>query len=768
MRFSDAILDEIRSRLPVSEVVGRRVELKRKGSEYVGLSPFKEERSPSFTVNDDKQFYHDFSSGKHGDIFAFLMETEGVDFQQAVETLAAQAGVALPTDDGRRSSNGAAPRRQAEANDDEPPFDPDAYDLDRVASPSVQPQQTRREITKTYDYANANGDLLYQVCRMEWVEEGGRRKKTFMQRRPAGDGHWIWGLSAGEFLQSRNGDWYQATKDRVAKWKGAPRRYIASDVKHGLFRLAEMREEAGDDTVIFLPEGEKDVETLREMGLVATTNSGGAKNWSNEIAEAFRGRDVVILLDNDDPGRERGTIIGLTLAGVARRTRVLDIASIWDGAPKGADVSDWARQREGTADELMEVVTKLPTWTAPPFISRFGGLSFEDLDLPGPEHGYVIDGWITTGDKSVIGGASLSGKSFLAIHMAMCIATGRDFYGCKVMRPGLVIYQAGEGGRGIKKRFRAWRDTFGAEGHRTPIYIQTSRIDIHAADGDIAAYIEEVKAISRHYNMPVVALFVDTLAKASGAADENSSRDMGAVMGNIDKIADALPGCHVSLVHHLNAGGTKLRGHTSVYAGVDQVILVAKEEDENGVKTKISTAKLDKQKDDEDGATIRFEIVQIEIGHRPADGKPITSCVTLPAGQAVEARSSARKERTASLTDDQANIYTALQDALAEHGVPPPPVLKLPKSIAKVVTVKEWYEAYRAVTSKEDAAVRQAMARASDKFVRLRIMGRINPWVWVTNRPVGQVARSGETPAGTATGRQEEFPEIDNTEFAPR
>src|SRR5271169_896378 len=96
MRFTPQFLDELRARLPVSEVVGRRVKLKKAGREFVGLSPFNQEKTPSFTVNDQKGFYHDFSTGKHGNIFDFLMETEGVSFPEAVERLAAMAGLPLP------------------------------------------------------------------------------------------------------------------------------------------------------------------------------------------------------------------------------------------------------------------------------------------------------------------------------------------------------------------------------------------------------------------------------------------------------------------------------------------------------------------------------------------------------------------------------------------------------------------------------------------------------------------------------------------------
>src|SRR5258705_9862095 len=96
MRFTPQCLDDLRARLPVSEVVGRRVKLEKAGREWKGLSPFQQEKSPSFTVNDQKGFYHDFSSGKHGDIISFLMETGGVGFAEAVERLASMAGMPLP------------------------------------------------------------------------------------------------------------------------------------------------------------------------------------------------------------------------------------------------------------------------------------------------------------------------------------------------------------------------------------------------------------------------------------------------------------------------------------------------------------------------------------------------------------------------------------------------------------------------------------------------------------------------------------------------
>ena len=96
MRFTPQFLDELRARLSVSEVVGKRVKLKKAGREWKGLSPFQQEKTPSFYVNDQKGFYHDFSSGKHGDIINFVMETDGLPFAEAVERLASMAGLPLP------------------------------------------------------------------------------------------------------------------------------------------------------------------------------------------------------------------------------------------------------------------------------------------------------------------------------------------------------------------------------------------------------------------------------------------------------------------------------------------------------------------------------------------------------------------------------------------------------------------------------------------------------------------------------------------------
>ena len=95
MKYPKEYLDEIKLRLKVSQVVGKHVKLKKRGKEFIGLSPFSNEKTPSFTVNDDKGFYHCFSSSEHGNIFDFLMKTKDYKFGEAVRVLAIEAGMQL-------------------------------------------------------------------------------------------------------------------------------------------------------------------------------------------------------------------------------------------------------------------------------------------------------------------------------------------------------------------------------------------------------------------------------------------------------------------------------------------------------------------------------------------------------------------------------------------------------------------------------------------------------------------------------------------------
>jgi DNA primase len=154
-----------------------------------------------------------------------------------------------------------------------------------------QPERTENSrIVAEYDYTDEQGNLLYQVVRYQ--------PKDFKQRRPDGCGGWIW----------RKGS------------------------RQVLYHLPEVLEAP----IVFVVEGERDVETLREYGFVATTNAGGAKaHWAPQFTEALRGREVILIPDNDAPGRKRVVNIARALLGKVARLIVLEL----EGGAK--DVSEW-------------------------------------------------------------------------------------------------------------------------------------------------------------------------------------------------------------------------------------------------------------------------------------------------------------------------------------------------------------------------------------------------------------------------------------------
>ena len=268
----------------------------------------------------------------------------------------------------------------------------------------------------------------------------------------------------------------------------------------------------------------------------------------------------------------------------------------------------------------------------PPIKSRFGAMSLDELDDAGLEHDWLVSGWLSSHDRSVLAGDSKAGKSFLAIEIALSVAFGRDVFGLPTKKGG-VIYQVGEGLLGFKKRLRAWRSYYGADYTReVPFRLFQRSIDIYRDFDQVDALIEEILAHAKLFDVPLRLVIIDTLAKASIGADENAVKDMGIVMRNVEQI-NIKTGAHVMLIHHLTKGGV-VRGTTSLYAGVDQVLLLTRDE-----QTLVRTLSLDKQKDDEEGGTLSFELEKVVLG-QDETGRQVTSCICM----AVSERDRVRRE----------------------------------------------------------------------------------------------------------------------------
>ncbi|AMS41181.1 AAA family ATPase [Aminobacter aminovorans] len=543
-------------------------------------------KNGSFSVDLVKNTWHDHEDQSGGGVLDLLRAFKGYEKPEAVEWLQEQGYL-----ERRERPNGAAEGTSPQGKfagfmDDWP--------------------------VATFEYFDDRGRLAYEV--LKFAKTAPRR---YMQRRPHPAGGWIWGLQEGLYGKTRSGDWFKAKEGKHYEaeetFEEAPR---------WLYRRDEVLAAIKDGRPVVLVGGEKDVETIRAWDLVATTNAGGEKYWRESFDDDLAGADIIICGDNDDTGRQRTMLRGASLKPRAKSVRVLDLAVHWKEMPEKNDVSDWKEKAGGNAEKFAVLLKKAPPWT-PVRPREFGAYYHDEIDGPGLEYDYIIDGLLTSRGRSVFGGPSGSGKSFFALHAAYCIGRGHEFFGHAVERGG-VIYQAGEGGLGMKKRQKAYRKHFKVEDDEDiPLVVLPAKVDLFAREGDTDKLIATIKAIKITMSVPLRVVFIDTLATATIGADENSGKDMSVVLANIARIEHEC-GVHVCLVHHMNADGKKLRGHTSIHANVDTVVVITMDEN-----TRIRTARLAKQKDDEDGLKIPFTLASVEVGENPKTGKPITSCVVL-------------------------------------------------------------------------------------------------------------------------------------------
>jgi hypothetical protein len=578
----------------------------------------------------------------------------------------------------------------------------------------------------TFEYFDDRGRLAYEV--LKFPKTAARR---YMQRRRHPAGGWIWGLQEGLYGKVKSGDWFKAK---------AGKHYEAEEnieeAVRWLYRRDEVLAAIKAGTSVILVEGEKDVETLREWGFVATTNAGGAKYWTDAFDDELAGADIIICGDNDDASRQRTLMRGAGLKPKAKSVRVLDLALHWKDMPEKADVSDWKEKAGGTADQFAALLKKAKIWT-PVRPRDFGAYYHDEIDGPGLAYDYLIDGLLTTRGRSVIGGPSGSGKSFLALHAAYCICRGQEFFGCQVERGG-VIYQAGEGGLGMKKRQKAYRKHFGvADDEDIPLVVLPAKVDLFARDGDTEKLIATIKAIKITMSVPLRAVFIDTLATATIGADENSGKDMSVVLANIARIEEECA-VHVCLVHHMNADGKKLRGHTSIHANVDTVILVTKDENTN-----IRTARLTKQKDDEDGLKIPFSLASVAVGTNPKTDREITSCVVLTVDEKEKLKQE-QQQYGFSTRPSEVKFLVPLFKAIQRHGVfvatekdgPAEAVGKHVVRLEYFLDVAVEMDATEEDKTKARERIRKHFENNNKFLLKAGVIAVHRPYVWWTGKPI--------------------------------
>ncbi|MDQ3919586.1 MAG: AAA family ATPase [Acidobacteriota bacterium] len=397
----------------------------------------------------------------------------------------------------------------------------------------------RARVVSTYDYRDEAGALLYQAVRLE--------PKDFRQRKPDGAGGWAYKLN------------------------GVPR---------VPYRLPELLAAPTEETV-FIVEGEKDADRLSALGLVATTNAGGAGKWRDEFSDYLRGRRVVVIPDNDEPGRDHAARVAQSLCGVGAEVRLLSLP----GLPPKGDVSDWL-DSGGLVDELLVLADSAPAFSGgegatAPKVKSLTLVCMADVE---PETvRWLWHPYIPFGKLTVLEGQAGLGKSWLTCALASAVSRGGALPGCEPFEPGNVVMLSAEDGLADTVRPR-----LGAMG------ADVSRVfavkELFALDSLGMLLLEEKVAEAR----PALVIIDPLFAYTGGKVDINRANECRAVTAPLAALAERY-GCALVAVRHLSkskGGGDALNagiGSVDITAAARSVLLVGKDPDDEKRRAVVQT-----------------------------------------------------------------------------------------------------------------------------------------------------------------------------------
>lgn len=526
------------------------------------------------------------------------------------------------------------------------------FGIQKRMQESIKPA---RFMSACYDYVDENGEVKYQVQRFE--------PKTFRQRRPDEKGDWVYNMQGVEALP---------------------------------YRLPDIM--AKPNMPIFIVEGEKAADKLAKIGLLATSNHGGAKNWKAELNRHFKGRRIVILPDNDEAGSAHADLVVSELFGVADMIKRLELP----GLPLKGDVVDWLEAGNGL-EALLAAVKDTPVIESAPELKAVEAAPEADSDLfefVGAEYlrnmppinwaiGEGDAGIITAHGLTVLYGAPGAGKSFIALDMALSIANGVAWQGMPV-KAGKVLYIAGEGVGGLGKRLKAW-EMHNKVKDKGNLYILPIAVNFREGN-EVEKLMRSIDKAGDGWSC----VFVDTVARSLVGADENSATELGLWVAAADSVKTHCR-CALVGVHHSGKDSSRgMRGSSALLGAVDSSLVVTKDDG-------FVTMKCEKQKDAEPADDHVFEMVEVAL----MDGASIVL---------KKADEAAPKPRRKTDENEQLAIE-ALQNLLIDQGV-------------KAVTNKSWADAHRLKCPDLD---RRRASDARHALVRKRIVASDNGKVWIIN-----------------------------------
>ena len=358
MKYPKNYLEEIKLRLKVSQVVGKSVKLKRRGKEFVGLSPFTSEKTPSFTVSDEKGFYHCFSSGEHGNIFDFLMKTQSLKFGEAVRQLASEAGMQ--------------------------PYKFTSFDLEKE-------KRYQRYINILKDYSDHHHKLIFEnnSIAMDYLKKRGIKKETIVEFQigfvPGNSdyyNHLCKEFNEQEILQT--GLFYKNEKynkfvnrfhsriifpirnivgdviafggriiedKKIAKYINSPETEFYKKGRH-IFNLDKAKSAPNRNQEVIVVEGYMDVISIYSSGIKNVVSNSGIALTENQISLIWKFfSNPIVCLDGDSSGQKAALRIAENLLPHIKENNKIGFVAL----SNGMDPDDYIKEKgKENFQKLME------------------------------------------------------------------------------------------------------------------------------------------------------------------------------------------------------------------------------------------------------------------------------------------------------------------------------------------------------------------------------------------------------------------------------
>lgn len=359
--------EEVRSRLDIEDIVGEYVQLKRAGRNLKGLSPFTNEKTPSFIVSPDKNIWHDFSSNKGGDIFSFIMEVEGLDFRAALEFLARKAGVDITVFNNRGEQTTAKAKKQAiELNTLANKYYQHSLANNKLAYEYVfNKRKISKEIAREFGvgYAPSSGDALVKFMKSRGIKQEDI-KKAGLTNRFGGD---MFRKRMTVALMDQMGQIIGFTARTVEDEPNSPKylntsQTIIYDKGRHVFGLSQAKESIRKQDFVVIVEGNMDVISSHQAGVTNVVATAGTAMTSMHLKTLSRlTSKIKLAFDNDS-------------AGLAATERAIELAKELDidlfivSLPEGAKDPDELIQEDVT---LWQNATKSETPAVDWVISQY-------------------------------------------------------------------------------------------------------------------------------------------------------------------------------------------------------------------------------------------------------------------------------------------------------------------------------------------------------------------------------------------------------------